>query len=587
MELLRCFANYRPEGLRRFTVYLFGVLAVVLLAGCSSQYYHKQADDEVYGIIQSVESQVFGHTNEFSIDTRYSERSFRLILPDEIIEDRTVTNQRVLSLESAMGLAVQSSREYQTEKERLYLTALGLTGNRYEFTPRFFNSAVGMGYQGDANGQSSGFVQPRMSVGQFFKTGGNLSVELANSLLRYYTGKPDGALSSTAINAFSVNLSQPLLRGFGKKNPQVEALTQAQRDVVYAVRDFTQYQKQFAVDIVNEYFSLLNRKTQVRNFYTNYLRRAELTGYFEARAVDRANANQVEDARSAELSARISYVTAVAGYLNQMDTFKIRLGIPVSETVYLEDSELTAVEAAGPVLTDVSREAAFALAVGKHMDILNAIDRFEDSKRKIEVRMDQLRPGLNFNASGSADSTPNYTEFDARDIRYSVGLELDLPFDRLRERNDYRATLVSFESQLRSLQLSLDRFKQNIDGGLRSLEEARLNIVSQQAQLAVESRRVDMNAILLEAGRVQIRDVREAQDALISAQNSLTSRVVDYLRVRLQLMLDIGVLETDIDKFWLKDPLAGTLTDAQRGPSPLQMPRDTLIPPNQFLEPNE
>jgi outer membrane protein TolC len=239
------------------------------------------------------------------------------------------------------------------------------------------------------------------------------------------------------------------------------------------------------------------------------------------------------------------------------------------------------------VPTDVSREAAFALAVENHMDILNAIDRFEDSKRKVEVRIDQLRPGLDFNASGSADSTPNYTEFDARDIRYSVGLELDLPFDRLRERNDYRATVVSFESQLRSLQLSLDRFKQNIDGGLRSLEEARLNILSQQAQLAVESRRVDMNAILLEAGRVQIRDVREAQDALISAQNSLTSRVVDYLRVRLQLMLDIGVLETDVDKFWLKDPLAGTLEDSQRGPSPLQMPRDTLIPPNNFLEPNE
>ncbi len=587
MDILRCFANYQPEGLRRFTGYLVGVLAVALLAGCSSQYYHKQADEEVYGIIQSVESQVFGHTNEFSIGTRYSERSHMMILPGEIIEDRTVTNRRVLSLEGAMQLAVQNSREYQTEKERLYLTALSLTGSRYEFTPRFLNSAVGMGYEGNADGQSSGYMRPRLTLSQFFKTGGNLSVELANSLLRYYTGKPDGALGSTAINAFSVNLSQPILRGFGRKNPQVEALTQAQRDVIYAVRDFTQYQKQFAVDIVSDYFSLLNRKTQVRNFYTNYLRRAELTEYFEARAVDRANANQVEDARSAELSARISYVTAVAGYLNQMDTFKIRLGIPVSETVYLEDSELVAVEAEGPVPTDVSREAAFALAVENHMDILNAIDRFEDSKRKVEVRIDQLRPGLDFNASGSADSTPNYTEFDARDIRYSVGLELDLPFDRLRERNDYRATVVSFESQLRSLQLSLDRFKQNIDGGLRSLEEARLNILSQQAQLAVESRRVDMNAILLEAGRVQIRDVREAQDALISAQNSLTSRVVDYLRVRLQLMLDIGVLETDVDKFWLKDPLAGTLEDSQRGPSPLQMPRDTLIPPNQFLEPNE
>jgi outer membrane protein TolC len=559
--------------------------ALVLLAGCSADYYHKEADKEVYGIIQTVEQQIFGQTNEFTIDTRFSPRAHQLILPEEIIEERTATNRRTLTLDDAMRLAVVNSREYQTQKEQLYLTALSLTGTSYEFTPRWLNSSIGAGFEGNADGRSSGFLQPRFTLSQFFKTGGNLSVELANSLLRYYTGSPGNALSSSAINSFSVNFSQPLLRGFGKNNPQVEALTQAQRDVIYAVRDFSQYQKEFAVNIVNTYFSLLNRKTQVRNYYTNYLRRAELTQYFEARSVDRADVNQVEDARSAELSARISYITAVAGYLDQLDNFKVQLGIPVSESVLLTDDELTAVEAAGLISADVSRQAAFAIAVDRHMDILNAIDRFEDSKRKIEIRIDQLRPGLDFTASGSADSTPNYTEFDASDIRYSVGLQLDLPFDRLRERNDYRATLVSFESQLRSLSLTLDEFKRNIDGGIRALEEARLNILNEQAQLAVAARRVDMNTILLEAGRVQIRDVREAQDSLISAQNALTSRVVDYLRVRLQLMLDIGVLQTEIDDFWLKDPLEGLLADNQRGASPLQMPRDTLIPPDQFLEP--
>jgi hypothetical protein len=130
-------------------------------------------------------------------------------------------------------------------------------------------------------------------------------------------------------------LTQPLLRGFGKNNPALESLTQAERNVIYGVRSFSQFQKQFAVDIVSEYFSLLDSKVQVRNFYTNYLRRVELTQYFEARSIDRASATQVEDSRSAELSARISYVTAVAGYQDRLDAFKIRLGLPVSETLYL------------------------------------------------------------------------------------------------------------------------------------------------------------------------------------------------------------------------------------------------------------
>jgi outer membrane protein TolC len=559
--------------------------AGLLLAGCSADHYRKSADREVYHMIQVLEDGIFGRTNDFTIDTRYSQRHPELVLPAELVEDRTATNRRTLDLESTLNLAVQNSREYQGEKERLYLTALSLTGTRHQFTPRFLNSSVAATANGDGEGRLTGRLRPDFTVGQALMSGGDLSVSLANDLLAYYTGSGLNMMRGEAINFFSVNLAQPLLRGAGRYSPAVENLTQSQRDVIYAVRSFNQFQREFAINIVNEYFGLLDRKVQVRNFYTNYLRRVELTEYFEARAVDRASATQVEDQRSAELSARISYITAVATYQDQLDAFKIRLGLPISETLYLSDAELEAVEAAGPIPVDVTREAAFALAVERHMDILNAIDQFEDSKRRIWVRADQLRPGLNFTARGTATSEPNYTEFDVRNFNYAFGLSLDLPFNRMRERNDYRATLVSFESQLRSLSLTLDRFKQRIDGGLRALEAARLNIINQQAQLTIEERRVELNTIRLQAGRVQIRDVREAQDALISAQNALTARIVAYLRARLLLLLDIGVVQTDLERFWLHDPLEGLLDESQRGAEPLQMPRETLIPPNIFLDP--
>ena len=96
----------------------------MLLAGCSADYYHKEADKEVYGIIQTVESQIFGRTNEFTIDTPYSQRAHQLILPEEIIEDRTATNRRTINLEDALALAIKNSRSYQTAKEQLYLTAI-------------------------------------------------------------------------------------------------------------------------------------------------------------------------------------------------------------------------------------------------------------------------------------------------------------------------------------------------------------------------------------------------------------------------------------------------------------------------------
>ena len=87
------------------------------------------------------------------------------------------------------------------------------------------------------------------------------------------------------------------------------------------------------------------------------------------------------------------------------------------------------------------------------------------------------------------------------------------------------------------------------------------------------------------AGRVQVRDVREAQDQLITSKNGLTQTITAYLQARLQLLLDLGMLSTEGSKFWLKDPLASRLTPDMRGPGPLQMPDNELIPPDRFLEP--
>ena len=45
---------------------------------------------------------------------------------------------------------------------------------------------------------------------------------MANDVLRYYTGRPRQEI----ISLVTVNFTQPLLRGFGRNSPTVEALTQ-------------------------------------------------------------------------------------------------------------------------------------------------------------------------------------------------------------------------------------------------------------------------------------------------------------------------------------------------------------------------
>ena len=63
-------------------------------------------------------------------------------------------------------------------------------------------------------------------------------------------------------------------------------------------------------------------------------------------------------------------------------------------------------------------------------------------------------------------------------------------------------------------------------------------------------------SMLLEAGRAEVRDLVEAQDAQISAQNAVIAAITDYQQSRLQLLLDVGALDTTVPQFWLKDTLA-------------------------------
>jgi outer membrane protein TolC len=312
------------------------------------------------------------------------------------------------------------------------------------------------------------------------------------------------------------------------------------------------------VEVVNDYFDLLAQKDIVRNRYTNYLSRVKATERLTARAKDREQIASVDQARQAELTARNNYVNAVATYQTSVNAFKIKLGLPVGEQVTLDDSALAELERTGLIPVPLEVLPAFRNAVETQLLILNSIDKFEDSKRKIRVAASQLRPGLNFFADASLQSeTPtDYTRFDPDNVRAGVGVELDLPIDRLPQRNTYRATIVSFESEIRNLTLALDSLKDDIERGLRNLEQRRQNYEIQKLALELADRRVASTTLLLEAGRAEVRDLVEAQDAQIAAQNAVTAAIVSYQQARLQIMLDIGALDTNQEKFWLKDRLA-------------------------------
>jgi len=525
-------------------------LVALLLTGCSRKYYQAQADESVYGILGNKQRLLTGSTNAFTIDTAWSKREPKDFRWEELYDhSKGGGGRRVIGIDDALRLAIEQNRQYQLRKETLYLTALGLTGERREFYKIPFGTGnVGVARERDADGRVDGGAT--VGFNQLLQSGGSISASLANDMLRYFTGDPRRSVSSV----ISLNFAQPLLRGAGA-DIVAENLRQAERDVIYDLRAFALFQQTFALDVVTTYYRLLQRRDAVRNAWNNFERLKKLREMLEAQSMAERRAKfEVDQARQQELQGKTAYISSVVAYQNAVDQFKITLVLPLGVEVALDDSPLEDLRQTGLVPVATDEEAAYAAAVERKMDILNEIDRLEDSKRKIAVAANRLRGNVTLVSGVSlANDAVNYSKFDISQYRANAGLQLDLPFERMLQRNAYRATLITFERTLRSLGQTLDSARDSVRQGLRTLEQLQQNYIIQTNALELANRRVAVTDMLLQAGRAQTRDQLEAQTAQLTAQNAVTQTLVDHLTARLRFLVDVGSLQIDGDKWWLRE----------------------------------
>jgi outer membrane protein TolC len=133
---------------------------------------------------------------------------------------------------------------------------------------------------------------------------------------------------------------------------------------------------------------------------------------------------------------------------------------------------------------------------------------------------------------------------------YSLGLDLDLPWERTSERNAYRNSLLALELAARGVQELEDEIKLDVREGLRALAQARESTRIQAQGVVLATRRVKNTNLLLQAGRAKVRDVLFAQESLLSVQNGLTAALRNYRVAELALQRDMGVLEITDTGLW-------------------------------------
>ena len=188
-----------------------------------------------------------------------------------------------MTLEDAIELANIHSRNYQTEIETVFLAALSLTFERFQFGVRYLpEPSFGLNQFSSTTGEGSMSAASGVGMSQLLPAGGQWTVELLNNTLWFFSG--DHRTTSASILSYS--LVQPLLLGGGRK-VVLEALTQAERNLLYATRDLARFRKVFFTDTVASFLRLLQLQQAVVNQRGNILRLEEQTEIQKALADER------------------------------------------------------------------------------------------------------------------------------------------------------------------------------------------------------------------------------------------------------------------------------------------------------------
>lgn len=296
-----------------------------------------------------------------------------------------------LNAENAARIALLHSPEYRDQVEELYLSALVVSTERFQFDTTFFGGAAGdftlngneVPLGGSNPFRESFAITPfpgnpsTTGLNRTFATGGELVAGLANSI----TWELGGSNRQVASTLLDFSLVQPLLRG-GGRDIVLENLTLSERRLLANVRSFERFRRSFFLNISvgrnlegqvslsltpdidsdlgvggivgtsGGFLGLLQTQLEIRNLEENIARLNETVLTLEDTLIELLTTIPddtesivrtrllIAQTRSSMINSQSALVFQQASYQQAVDGFLRDLGLPPYLCVRIEDDDL-------------------------------------------------------------------------------------------------------------------------------------------------------------------------------------------------------------------------------------------------------
>lgn len=209
---------------------------------------------------------------------------------------------------------------------------------------------------------------------------------------------------------------------------------------------------------------------------------------------------------------------------------------------------------------------ALQIAQSNRLDIMNSRATLVDSWRLIAFNANALRSDVTVSLSGDMSTTGNNpVKFRSSAGSLRASLQIDPPFTRLTERNNYRQQLIEYAQDRRQYIQFMDGIHQSLRNLLRNLNQLEENLEIQRRAVAISIRRVDLTRENLSEprppaapgepavmfGDTAALDLLNSLSDLRNTQNNFMSVWLNHYATRMVLERDLGVMDLDEDGRWI------------------------------------
>jgi len=447
-----------------------------------------------------------------------------------------------LDLESALGHAITHSREHRFAEENYILEAIRLLIERHRWGPRFFNeiSADVIADADDGLYDSTLEVLNEFRVTQRLPYGGEVAARAVARASEDLHQRVAGEKTQSADIILEADI--PLLRGAGisAREPRI----QAERNVIYAARDFERFRREFLFDIAVDYLDLVVQQQSIINS-ERQLESLEQLQERERALYESGRKTRFEAAlaENATYEARDRLIGQRERFRLALDRFKIRLGMPIEQFVAITPVEL------GLPMPATTVDDAVRQGLTYRLDLQTNRDQVDDARRGVAIARNDLLPDLNLTGSATFRTDEERDRaglrFDAEETDLRAGVQLDLPLDREIERLSVRQATVDLERTVRAYQEFRDSVIINVRSSVRTIERARFSLEIQERNIDIAEQRVA--SIEADPDRATARDFTEAVNQLSAARDARDAARRDLDVAILRYLLDTGQLRVDAD----------------------------------------